>query len=125
MGLFPERAQEMSPPHQLGAEKSQVEIAKIISIICFGSQRASKSEQIELEVKSPEETNLRFSISLSELQPRALIEDDFLIKLWGVECAGGADETLCWHRGANGKDTPEGERWWKQESQSETQGGSY
>lgn len=107
MGLFPERAQEMSPPHQLGAEKSQVEIAKIT---CFSSERASKSERIELEAKSPEETNLRFSISLSEPQPRALIEDDFLIKLGGAECAGGADETLCWHQGANGKEPPEGER---------------
>ena len=88
MGLFPEWAQEMYPPHQLGAEKSQVEIAKIISIVCFSSQRASKSEQIELEVKSPAETNLGFSISPSEPWLRALIEDDFLIKLGGAELAG-------------------------------------
>lgn len=86
MGLFPERAQEMSPPHQLGAEKSQVEIAKIT---CFSSERASKSDRIELEAKSPEETNLRFSISLSEPQPRALIENDFLIKLVGSRVCRG------------------------------------
>lgn len=88
MGLFPERAQELSPPHQLGAEQSQAEIAKIVSIVCFSSQRASKSERIELEVESPAETNLRFSIGLSELWPRALIEDDSLIKLGGAELAG-------------------------------------
>ncbi|PKU34627.1 hypothetical protein llap_15069 [Limosa lapponica baueri] len=84
-----EWAQEMPPPHQLGAEKSQVEIAKIITIVCFSSQKASKSERIELEVKSPAETNLWFSISLSEPWPRALTEDDFLIKLGEAELAGG------------------------------------
>lgn len=89
MGLFPEQAQEMSPPYQLGAEKSQVGTAKIISIVCFSSQRASKSEQIGLEVKSPAETNLQFSISLCEPWPRALIEDDFLIKLGKTELAVG------------------------------------
>jgi len=44
MGIFPEQAQEMSPPHQFGAENSQAEIAKIINIVCFSSERASKSE---------------------------------------------------------------------------------
>lgn len=125
MGLFPEWAQEVSPPSQLSAEKSQVEIAKIISIVCFSSQRASKSEWIELEAKSPAETNLWFSVSLSELWPRALIDDDFLIKLGGAELAG-VQMRLCQHRGAkwrNGEEPPEGERWQKQESQSETQGG--
>lgn len=124
MGLFPEWAQEVSPPSQLSAEKSQVEIAKIISVVCFSSQTASKSEWIELEAKSPAETNLGFSVSLSEPWPRALI-DDFLIKLGGAELAG-VRMIFCQHRGAkwrNGEEPPEGERWQKQESQSETRGG--
>lgn len=89
MGLFPQRAQETSPPHQLGAEKLQIEIVKIITIVYFSSQKASKSERTELEVKSPAETKLWFSISLSEPWPRALTEDDFLIKLGEAELTGG------------------------------------
>lgn len=53
------------------------------------------------------------------------MEDDFSIKQGGA-AGRGADELLCWHQGTkwrNGEEPPEGERWWKQESQSETLGG--